>query len=38
MPERRQAYLKQVEDAVVKEKAGQLSKRVESCQESPIPF
>ena len=35
MPERRQAYLKQVEDAVVKEKAGQLSKRVESCQGKP---
>lgn len=35
MPERRQAYLKRVEDAVVKEKAGQLSKRVESCQGKP---
>lgn len=35
MPERRQAYLKQVEEAVIKEKAGQLSKRVDSCQGKP---
>ena len=34
-PEHRQTYLKRVEDAVVKEKAGQLSKRVESCQGKP---